>query len=153
MHWHDVVIHCFAMILLFRGLILLCVGMILLFSGLILLCIGMVLLCIAMILLFIGMIRFYVALQCCRCTLLLRLCLCTDKIVKLDRDTVGRGWHPPPRYQDELLSNWWMKTLKTVVPNWAWTNLTCSSFHRNSSRAWRNGSRSNCTRHVVSACF
>jgi hypothetical protein len=39
----------------------------------------------------------------------------TDKIVKLECDMVGRGWHPLAGYQDVMLLNRWASTLKPVM--------------------------------------
>jgi hypothetical protein len=36
--------------------------------------------------------------------------------VKLEWDTVGRGWFPPPGYQDNIVVNRWTSALKLVVP-------------------------------------
>jgi hypothetical protein len=36
--------------------------------------------------------------------------------VKLECDTVGRGWFPPPGYQDNLVVNRWTSALKPVLP-------------------------------------
>jgi hypothetical protein len=102
MHYYSVAYILLHVLQVCIGVMLLCVAVILLCIGMILLCIALILLCICLILLFIGLI-------------FLRLCLCTNKVIKLHRDTVGRGWHPPPRYQDKIRLNRWTKSLKPVV--------------------------------------
>jgi hypothetical protein len=36
--------------------------------------------------------------------------------MKLKCNKVGRGWHPPPGYEDKLSLNRWAQALKPVVP-------------------------------------
>ena len=41
--------------------------------------------------------------------------LLAAKVVKHECDTVGKGWHPPPGYQDVLPINRWARAAKVVV--------------------------------------
>ena len=64
------------------------------------------------------MLAMYVCLHCHVCMLHVfgSHCLLPAKVVKHDCDTVGRGWHPPPGFQDLMAINRWAKALKPVVP-------------------------------------